>query len=191
MTDEVFALLLDKRSAELSEREKTGDLNYWERAELRALEAHRDKSPAVLQRIRILAAKMTQPNLWHLLIARFSRKFRQNLAELEALVHYGQSSAVWEIAYLSRKRAHQKLSAHEEAELETMKLYHDSPDVMRITHLKVKEKFDQLSTTEMRELAYLHRNLYREGGVPSQLFEMLWPPAGTSQHPVMDAGSRH
>ncbi len=184
MTDEVFALLLDYRSAELNLKARHDGLDAWERAELRAIEAHRDKAPAVAQRIRVLAVKMVQPNIWRLLMARFCKKFRRNLAELEALVHYGHSAAVWEIAYLSRKQACQKLGPEEATELELLKRYHDSPDVVRITRLKLKERVGELSAAESRELASLQRNQYMHGGVPEQIFEMLWAPRDAA--PALD-----
>jgi hypothetical protein len=179
MIDEVFALLLDKRSDELTGKELESGLDKWERAELRAIEAHKDKSPAVAQRIRILAGKMVQPSIWALMMARFSRKFKQNLAELEALIHYGHSTAVWEIAYLNRKKAAGELSPRETFQLEALMLYHDSPHVLRLAELKVKEAFDNLAETEQRELSFLQRNIYRSG-VPAQLLEMLWPTQGSN-----------
>jgi hypothetical protein len=174
MTNELFALLLDKRESELNGKSVDSGLNKTERAELRALTAHRDKAPAVAHRIRILAAKMAQPNQLGLLLLRFSRKFKQNLAELEALVHYGTSSAVWEIAYLYRRRASQKLTRHEKSELRNLILFHDSPDVLRITELKLKEEFGELHFSERQELSDLQSNLYRKDGIPTQLLDIFW-----------------
>lgn len=181
MTSEVFALLLDKRATELHEKAVDGDLNRMELAELRALVSHQDKTPAVVHRIRILAAKMAEPTRWERLLGRFSKKFKQNLSELEALVQYGNSKAVWEIAYLHRKKAVMKLDTREESELENLMLYHDSPDVLRITELKVKEQFGYLTADESRELTDLNRNLYRKGGVPNQLLELFWPAKSQQQ----------
>jgi hypothetical protein len=180
MTNEVFSLLLDKRRCELSDKAVESGLNKTERAELRALTAHCDKAPAVAQRIRILAAKMAQQNYLGILVLRFSRKFKQNLAELEALVQYGNSKAVWEIAYLYRKQATQKLNQVEKSELHYLTLYHDSPAVLRLTELKMKEDYGCLSSGENRELASLQRNIYQRDGIPHQLLEMLWP----SQQPL-------
>jgi hypothetical protein len=182
MTDEVFALLLDKRTIELTEKAQEEGLNKVERAELRAITSHYEKSPAVVHRIRILAAKMAQPSRWALLKKRFCKKFRQNVAELEALMQYGDSKAAWEIAYLSRKKAFSQLSKREVAELEFLTLYHDSPDVLRITQLKVKERMDWLDSAETRELSYLQRNLYRKEGVPNQLMDLLWPASKKVPH---------
>ncbi len=173
MTDEIFSLLLDKRTEELSDKAGKDNLSQTERAELRALWAHRDKTPAVAHRIRILSAKMAQPHRWGLLALRFSRKFRQNLAELEALVQYGHSRAVWEIAYLLRKKAAQKLSDVEKSELNLLTTYHDCRDVLEITQLKLKEQFGQLSEEETRTLSELHRNLYRHGQ-PHQMLDLIW-----------------
>lgn len=174
MTEEVFSLLLDKRVRELSDKAGKDELSRSERAELRALTAHQDKAPAVAHRIRILTAKMSQPSRWGMLALRFSRKFRQNLAELEALVQYGNSKAVWEIAYLLRKKAAQKLDLMEKSELDCLITYFDCPDVLEITRLKLKEKFGRITENELRELNYLQRNLYRDGGVPSNLLDMFW-----------------
>ena len=175
MTNELFALLLDKRESELNGKSVDSGLNKTERAELRALNAHRDKAPAVAQRIRILAAKMAQPNKLGLLLLRFSRKFKQNLAELEALIQFGNSCAVWEIAYLYRRRASQKLTRQEKTELRNLILFHDSPDVLRITELKLKEEFGQLYFSERKELSDLQSNLYRKDGIPNHLLDMFWP----------------
>lgn len=181
MTNDLFALLLDKRESELNGKSVESGLNKAERAELRALNAHRDKAPAVAQRIRILAAKMAQPNKLGLLMLRFSRKFKQNLAELEALIQFGQSRAVWEIAYLFRRRAAQKLTPVEKSELHFLTMFNDSPDVLRITELKVREVHDQISFTERQELKHLQSNLYRQEGIPNQLLDMFWPHNGAHQ----------
>jgi hypothetical protein len=179
MTNDIFALLLDKRESELNGKAVESGLDKTERAELRALNAHRDKAPAVVQRIRILAAKMAQPNKLGLLLLRFSRKFKQNLAELEALIQFGNSRAVWEIAYLYRRKASQKLTDMEKSELHFLTLFNDSPDVLRITELKLRDKFGILPTSERQELASMQSNLYRQEGIPNQLLDMFWP----SQHP--------
>lgn len=175
MINDVYSLLLDQRIDTLSDKAVESGLSKVERAELRALQLHQDKPPAVVHRIRILTAKLAQPNRWRMLWMRFCKKFRSNLAELEALVHYGHSRAVWEIAYLSRKKAVSRLSALESRELETLILYHDSPAVLRITTLKLKEDFQQLTDLEQRELINLQRNLYRQDGAPEQLLALLWP----------------
>lgn len=181
MTNDLFALLLDKRESELNGKSVESGLNKAERAELRALNAHRDKAPAVAQRIRILAAKMAQPNKLGLLMLRFSRKFKQNLAELEALIQFGHSRAVWEIAYLFRRRAAQKLTLVEKSELHFLTMFSDSPEVLRITELKVKETHEQISSAERQELKYLQSNLYRKEGIPNQLLDMFWPHNHTHQ----------
>jgi len=181
MTNEIFALLLDKRETELNGKSVESGLNKTERAELRALNAHRDKAPAVAQRIRILAAKMAQPNKLGLLLLRFSRKFKQNLAELEALIQFGHSRAVWEIAYLYRRRASQKLTATEKTELHFLTLLSDSPDVLRITELKVKETTEGLPFAERQELTNLQNNSYRQEGLPSQLLDMFFPSHSARQ----------
>jgi len=175
MTNEIFALLLDKRENELNGKSVESGLSKTERAELRALHAHRDKAPAVAQRIRILAAKMAQPNQLGLLLLRFSRKFKQNLAELEALVQFGNSRAVWEIAYLYRRRAAQKLSPQEASELHFLTLFDDSPDVLRITELKLRSAFGSISLAERQELDNLQCNLYRKDGIPKHLLDIFWP----------------
>lgn len=175
MTGEVFSLFLDKRVSELSGKAVEGSLSKTERVELKALEIHQDKEPAVAHRIRILAAKMAQTNYIGLLLLRFSKKFKQNLAELDALIQFGHSPAVWEIAYLNRKKAAQKLKQQEESQLGYLTLYHDSPSVLRITQLKLKEDHGFLSSVERQELQFLHRNTYRKDGIPNQLMEMLWP----------------
>lgn len=190
MTQDVFALLLDNRMSELTGKDLTSQdltgknlngnavesrLNQAERAELRVLAVHQDKAPAVVHRIRVLAAKLAQSNRWGMLVLRFSKKFRQNLAELEALIQYGNSKAVWEIAYLTRKKALSPLLALEAKELHYLRLYYDSPDVLRITRLKLKvESGERLSVDEAKELDALQRNPYRTG-VPGHLLEMLWP----------------
>lgn len=183
MTGEVFSLLLDKRTSELNGKAAFGKLTRIERAELRALEIHQDKSPAVLHRIRILSAKMAQPNRWGMLMLRFSKKFKQNLAELESLVQYGHSRAVWEIAYLQRCKATRKLSREEASELRHLLLFHDSPDVLHIANLKMKEDLGTLSADEAQELLYLQRNPYRKEGIPGQLLEMFKP---AQSHPELD-----
>ena len=175
MNQELCALLLDKRETELNGKSVESPLNPSERAELRALNAHRDKAPAVTQRIRILAANMAQPNALGLLLLRFSRKFKQNLAELEALIQFGHSRAVWEIAYLSRRGAAQKLSAIEENELHFLTLFNDSPEVLQITQLKLKAEAGTLSFDERQELSCLQRNPYRQNGIPNQLLDIFWP----------------
>jgi hypothetical protein len=175
MTNEIFALLLDKRENQLNGKSVESGLSKTERAELRALHAHRDKAPAVAQRIRILAAKMAQPNQLGLLLLRFSRKFKQNLAELEALVQFGNSRAVWEIAYLYRRRAAQKLSPQETSELHFLTLFNDSPDVLRITELKLRSAFGSISLAERQELDSLQSNLYRKEGIPNHLLDIFWP----------------
>jgi hypothetical protein len=181
MTNDIFALLLDKRETELNGKSVESGLNKTERAELRALNAHRDKAPAVTQRIRILAAKMAQPNKLGLLLLRFSRKFKQNLAELEALVQFGNSRAVWEIAYLYRRRASQKLTPVEKTELHFLTLFNDSPDVVRITELKVKESQEALPSAERQELKTLQTKSYSQEGIPAHLLDMFWPSQNNRQ----------
>ena len=182
MTSDVFAMLLDRRASELSKRALTRNLTRPERAELDALKSHRDKAPAITHRIRVLAAKNAQPSLIGLLFLRFSRRFKANIAELEALAQYGHSYAAWEISFLKRKKAVQKLTAIEETELQYLQLYHDSPTVLRLTQLKVKETFDQLTLEELRELTELHRGLYRQEGIPNHLLE-LFVPSSTENNP--------
>jgi hypothetical protein len=174
MTSEVFSLLLLRRQEELSEKALETGLTKIEQIELNALREHKDKTPAVAQRIRVLAARMAQPNRWGMLLLRFSRKFQENLAELESLVHYGHSKAVWEIAYLNRKRAARTLNTVERSELQFLTLFHDSPDVLRVTELKMKEEHGSLIAEEIRELSDLQRNLYRKGGIPNHLLEIFW-----------------
>jgi hypothetical protein len=174
MIEEVFSLLLDKRVQELSDKAGKDDLSKTEQAELRALSAHRDKAPAVAQRIRILTAKMAQPSRWGMFLLRFSKKFRQNLAELEALVQYGNSKAVWEIAYLLRKNASRKLTRMEKCELEYLITYHDCPDVVEMTHLKLKEQFGQLTLPEARKLTQLHRKPYQQDSAPDHVLDLFW-----------------
>jgi hypothetical protein len=180
MTSELFSLLLDKRIDELNGKSVESALTCAERAELRAIEAHQDKAPAVVHRIRILAGKLAQPNRWGMFAMRFSKKLRQNLAELDALVQFGHSRAVWEIAYLHRKKAAQKLSLAGQSELNYLTLYHDSPYVLKLTRLKLKEESGELNPAERRELTELHRNLYRQDGVPSQVLELFWPQKNQS-----------
>lgn len=175
MTNEVFTLLLNNRMSELSDKAVESGLSKAERVELKALTEHQDKAPAVVHRIRILASKMAQENKLRLWLLRFSKQCKQNLAELEALIHYGQSRAVWEIAYLYRKQAIQKLTPMEKSELDYLILFHDSPDVLRITELKLKADYGMHSSSERQELASLQRNLYGEQGIPNHLMEMLWP----------------
>ncbi|WP_373531397.1 hypothetical protein [Vampirovibrio sp.] len=131
--------------------------------------------PAVNHRIGVLLANLARPNQWLLWIARFSQQFKQNLAELEALLQYGHSDVVWDIAYLNRKKVAQKLNPVEQQELSCLTVFHDSPFAKRITQLKLKEAADNLSRDEQKELTHLQRNLYRETGVPAQLIELLWP----------------
>jgi hypothetical protein len=181
MTNDIFALLLDKRESELNGKSVESSLSKTERAELRALNAHRDKAPAVAQRIRILAAKMAQPNKLGMLLLRFSRKFKQNLAELEALIQFGNSRAVWEIAYLYRRRASQKLSAQEKNELHFLTLFNDSPDVLRITELKLKAEAGSIAFAERQELSSMQSNLYRKDGIPNQLLDIFWPSHSINQ----------
>ncbi len=175
MTQDVYALLLDKRSDELSDKALKGLLSKSERAELRALSRHHDKTASVAQRIRVLSARMAQATPWKMLVLQFSKKYRANLAELESLVHYGHSKAVWDIAYLARKKASEKLSQAESFELESLVLYYDSPAVLRITQLKVRERFEHLNADESRELSHLHRNLYGRGDVSAEVLSVLWP----------------
>ncbi|HEY9745028.1 MAG TPA: hypothetical protein V6C99_02290 [Oculatellaceae cyanobacterium] len=175
MSKDVFAMLLERRVEELNACARVRKLTRSEKAELEALEQHRDKSPSVAHRIRILSAKLVQPSWLGRFLLRFSRQFKMNMAELEALIQYGHSEAVWEIAYLKRKQAARKLTPVEEAELQYLQLYHDSPEVLRITQLKLKEAFGQLSLEEIRELTALHRNLYCTQQIPGHLLELFWP----------------
>lgn len=181
MSSEVFAMLLERRLRELSERAMLRNLSRSERAELDALKVHHDKPPAVAHRIRILAAKMAQGGRLETVFSRYSKRFKANLAEREALGQYGYSKAVWEIAYLKRKQATHKLIPVEETELQYLQLYHDSPEVLRLAQLKVKEAYGQLAIEEIRELTELHRNLYRHDGIPSHLLELFWPSASGPQ----------
>jgi hypothetical protein len=181
MSSEVFAMLLDRRKTELSERALSRNLTRIERAELNALKNHSDKIPAVVHRIRILAAKMAQPNQLGLMFLKFTRQYKANQAELQALIQYGNSKAVWEIAYLQRKESFSKLNPEEEAELQYLQLYHDSPEVLRLTQLKVKESFGQQTLEDIRELTELHRNLYRDERIPDHLLELFWPSGENPQ----------
>lgn len=140
----------------------------------------------VSQRIRILMSNIRQHGMWAGVLRLFSKKLRQNVAELEALIQYGQSGAVWEIAYLRRKQAARKLDAVEKNKLEYLRLFHDSPDVLRITELRLKADQDTISFAERQELTALQRNPYRKGGIPGHLLEMLWPPH-TTRH--LDVGA--
>lgn len=168
MTSEVFSLLLNQQVS--PQNGKTLEKRLSE-----------SKPSAVTTRIRILINHLSQPNQWRFWLARFSRKFKQNLAELEALLQYGSSHAVWEIAYLNRKKAAEKLSAVEKRELNYLTLFHDSPSVRQITDLKLKEEFGNLSPQEHRELTHLQRNLYQGSEIPTQLLELLWPHHQTRQ----------
>lgn len=161
MSDEIFKMLLERRKTELSELALNRNLNRAERAELNVLTRYREKNPAVVHRIRILAAKMAQPSRLGAWFLKLSRQHKANCVELEALIQYANSRAVWEIAYLKHKAALQKLPPEEEVELQYLQLYHDSPDVLRITQLKVKEAFGQQTLEDIREMTELHRNLYR------------------------------
>jgi hypothetical protein len=181
MSNEVFAMLLERRKMELSERALSRNLTRPERAELNALKNHQDKNPAVVHRIRILAAKMAQPSRLGSWFLKFSSQHKANLAELNALIQYANSRAVWEIAHLKRKQAVQRLSPEEEAELQFLQLYHDSPEVLRITQLKVKEAFGQQTLEDIRELTELHRNLYRYDRLPNHLLELFQPSDGHSR----------
>jgi hypothetical protein len=180
MTHELVALLLDRKHSKLNGNAVESSLSKAERVERRAVEAHQDKAPAVLHRIRILASKMAQSHWIGLMMLRFSKKFSQNLAELESLIHYGNSKAVWEIAYLTRKKAVKSLTPQEYQELQCLQLYHDSPEVLSLTRLKMKSETDRLSADESQELASLLRNPYRKCGVPGDILEMLWPQNGLS-----------
>ncbi len=133
------------------------------------------QSSAVVNRILILLNHLSQPNRWRLWWSRFSKKFQQNLAELEALLQYGNSQAVWEIAHLNRKKAAEKLSRFENRKLVYLTLFSDCPSVERITLLKLKEEFEDISAPEQRELTQLQRNLYPNASIPHQLLELLWP----------------
>ena len=97
MTQEVFSLLLDQRISELNGKAVESGLSKMERAELRALEAHQDKAPAVAHRIRILAGKMAQPNRLHLVWLRFSKKFKQQFTKTTNQRRYEQKS--WSVEY--------------------------------------------------------------------------------------------
>lgn len=169
MTSEIFSLLLNQHQSSVNGKTLEKRLSG-------------NQPPAVNNRIGVLLANLAQPNQWRLWISRFSRKFKQNLAELESLLQYGNSHVVWEIAYLNRKKAAQKLNPVEQRELNYLTLYHDSPSARRITDLKLKESFASLSAQEQRELTDLQRNLYQDTGVPDQLLELLWPQ--THQRPL-------
>ncbi len=162
MTSEVFSLLLNQ--PETPQNGKTLEQRLSEQ-----------KPSAVSTRIHILINHLSQPNRWQLLLSRFSRKFKQNLAELETLLQYGSSHAVWDIAFLSRKKVAEKLSPVEQKKLNYLLLFHDSPAVQEITSLKLKNDFDTLTPQEHRELTQLQRNLYQNDEIPSQLLELLWP----------------
>lgn len=184
MSSEVFAMLLDRRKTELSERALSRNLTRIERAELNALKNHSDKIPAVVHRIRILSAKMAQPNQLGLMFLQFTKQHKANNAELQALIQFGNSKAVWEIAHLKRKQSFHRLTQEEEAELQYLQLYHDSPEVLRITQLKVKESFGQQTLEDIRELTDLHRNLYRDERVPDHLLELFWPSSDNPQKAI-------
>ena len=162
MTSEMFSLLVRPKNA--SPNGKTLETCLSD-----------SKPSAVTTRVHILINHLSQPNHWRFWLTRFTRKFKQNLAELEALLQYGNSYAVWEIAYLNRKKAAEKLSPREQRELNYLTLFHDSPSVRQITNLKLKEEFDDLTPQEHRELTSLQRNLYQDNGIPAQLLELLWP----------------
>ena len=137
--------------------------------------AHADKPMAVTQRICVLAERLAQDNLFALLLARRSESFKHNWAELEALLHYGQSKVVWEIALLSRRKAAGALSVDEAAELDSLLLYHDCPDALRLAQLTVKKLLDQINDLEGRELARLQRGISQSAA--AQVFDILWPAA--------------
>jgi hypothetical protein len=172
MTREVFSLLLNPIN------QNSSSVNG------KPLEKRLSNPPPspVNHRIGILLANLTRPNRWLLWISRFSQKFKQNLAELETLLQYGNSSVVWEIVDLNRKKVAQKLNPMEQRELNCLTVFHDSPFARRITNLKLKESATSLSREEQRELTHLQRNLYQETGVPAQLLELLWPQS--NHHPL-------
>ena len=94
---------------------------------------------------------------------RASSRYRQNLAELEALIQFGSSRAVWEIAYLTRKKAVGLLNEREALQLNCMTQFHESPDVLRLTRLKLQaevEGLDTLNVDDARDLDTLLRNPY-------------------------------
>lgn len=162
MTSEVISLLLNQTTP--SRNGKTLEQRLSEQ-----------NPTAVTTRIQILINHLAQSNRWQLLFSRFSKKFKQNLAELETLLQYGSSHAVWEIAFLSRKKASEKLSPVEQKKLGYLTLFHDSPAVQEITQLKLKNDFEGLTPKEQRELTQLQRNLYPNSEIPHQLLELLWP----------------
>ncbi len=131
----------------------------------------------VARRIAALMAQLPQPSRWQRLFLRFTSQFKQNMAELEALMQYSSSPVVWDIAHLNRKKAQKKLSPMERQELDYLTIYHDSPAVHRITTLKLKEYAQTLSMAEQRELTHLQRNLYQGKGIPSQVLDLLWSEA--------------
>lgn len=162
MTSEVFSLLLNQEQTPQNGKTLEQRLS--------------EQNPSVVStRIQILINHLSQPNRWRLLLSRFSRKFKENLAELETLLQYENSHAVWDIAFLNRKKAIEKLSPVEEKKLDYLLLFHDSPAVREITHLKLKNDFESLTPQEHRKLTQLQRNLYPNAEIPHQLLELLWP----------------
>ncbi|WP_303672891.1 hypothetical protein [Vampirovibrio chlorellavorus] len=138
----------------------------------------------VARRMAALMAQLPEASRWQRIFLRFTSQFKQNMAELEALMHYSSSPAVWDIARLTRKKAQQKLSPTEQQELDCLTTFHDSPSVHRITSLKLKEYTRSISVVEQRELTHLQRNLYQGKGIPTQVLDLLWtqPPQNLSDH---------
>lgn len=138
----------------------------------------------VADRITALMAQLPQTSQWQSWFVRFTSQFKQNMAELEALMHYSSSPAVWDIARLTRKKAQQKLSPVEQQELDCLTTYHDSPVVHDITSLKLKAYTHSLSVDEQKELTNLQRNLYQGKGIPPQVLDLLWaqPPQKLADH---------
>jgi hypothetical protein len=143
-------------------------------AQLKSPVSHIVPPVGVAGRIAALMVQLPQPSRWQRLFLRFTSQFRQNMAELEALMHFSSSPAVWDIARLTRKKAQQKLSPVEQQELDCLTTYHDSPSVHRITSLKLKAYRHCLSVEEQRELTHLQRNLYQGQGIPAQVLDLLW-----------------
>lgn len=169
--------LCQKRLAVLQGKALDGLLSQTEQVELETLQTHRHRTPAVLNRIWVLTVHLARRNRWYRFVLRLSRKFRQNVAELDALLQYGDSAAVWDIAYLARKRAVQRLSPEECREWRYLVLYHDHPHVHRLVALKLRGEQRSWSPQEQAEWAALHQDMGPRGGMSRHLLDVLWPPA--------------
>ncbi len=171
MTEIVYNLLLDEQSSTIStlsaglnvswlwkSRQNTSFkkmITLAERVERRALTLHCDKAPAVAHRIGILASKMAIPNYFVLLKLRLSKHISPNLAELEALIQYGHSKAVWDIAYLTRKKSLGTITVFEVARLACMQEYHNHPEVLRLTRLQMAAQRSGISGEDADSLKEL------------------------------------